>query len=127
MFLDFEDFDRNINLMMAKLELEGETCGLKHSKVDPSENHKAVDYLCQNFGDMESGEVKQELRIPICKECTEALYDEDWILCYCVYCHHSQWIYRPYAKMAHPPGNGIYWCDVCPFCAEVEDKYGKNI
>ncbi len=124
--MNLDKLDRNIELMIATLELEGETCHLKHSSVDPAENHPAVNYLCQNLGNKETGEVSQQLRIPICQECVEALYDPDWILFYCVYCHKSQWLYRPLAKQEYPEGNGIYWMDVCPFCAEVKDEYGKE-
>ena len=127
--MEFRELDQQLGEMIARLELEGETCGLKHSEADPAENHPAVDFLCQGLGDQETGEVKQELRIPVCKECAEALYDTDWILCYCTYCHKSQWIYRPYSKIEHPEGNGIYWLDVCPFCAEImnEWKEGESI
>jgi hypothetical protein len=125
--MDFTLLDEQLGLLVAKFELEGETCHLKHSKVDPAENHPAVDYLCQKFGDKETGEARQEIRIPVCAECAEALYDENWILMYCTYCHASQWIYRPYAKIEHPPGNGIYWLDICPHCATVEDEYNKEM
>lgn len=119
-FLDeFTKLDENLGLMMARAELEGEHCHLKHSKFDPAEDHPAVDYLVQSLGDQKTGQIKQELRIPICAECSEALYDEEWILCYCTYCNHSQWIYRPYSKMHHPEGNGIYFMDACPYCAEI--------
>jgi hypothetical protein len=47
---DLEMVDEQINNMMDRIELEGETCHLKHSKEDPSENHPATDYLCQNLG-----------------------------------------------------------------------------
>ena len=121
--MDFMDLDYNIELMMAKLELEGKTCCLKHSRYDPAENHPAVEYLCQKLGDQKTGVETQELRIPICKECVDALNNPDWILAYCTYCQESQWIYRPKAKTHHPEGNGIYWLDVCPHCAEVVNEY----
>ena len=121
--MDFMDLDYNIELMMAKLELEGKTCCLKHSRYDPAENHPAVEYLCQKLVDQKTGVETQELRIPICKECVDALNNPDWILAYCTYCQESQWIYRPKAKMSHPEGNGIYWLDVCPHCAEVVNEY----
>ena len=113
--------DEEINLMMAKVELAGEYCHLKHSEYDPAENHPAVNYLCQNLGDKETGEVKQTLRIPICEECSESLYDENWILVYCTYCNKSQWILRRLAKFEYPEGNLIYFLDICPFCAKVKD------
>ena len=121
--MEFLLLDEQINLMLAKLELCDETCGLKHSKIDPAENHPAVDYLCQGLGNQKTNEIQQELRIPVCAECVEALYNPDWILCYCTYCHASQWIYRPYSKIEHPEGNGIYWMDICPFCAEVANEW----
>jgi hypothetical protein len=123
---DFTLLDSSLSDMVAQVELEGQTCGLKHSKHDPAENHPAVDYLCQNLGDTKSKEATSQIRIPICEECAEALYDPDWILAYCIYCNRSQWIYRPMAKTKHPEGNGIYWCDVCPFCAEVTDQLEEN-
>ena len=125
--MDFTTLDENLALMIANIELEGETCGLKHSKNDPAENHYAVDYLCQIIGTKNDGSDTQELRIPICKECVSALNDKDWILCYCTYCHESQWIYRPKSKIGHPDGNGVYWLDVCPHCAEIVNEYkGKG-
>jgi hypothetical protein len=136
MFLDNWDndiytLDCNIDTMMARLDLEGETCHLKHRpEWMEGENPPAVDFLCQHFGDRKSGVTYQELRIPICQECADALYDPNWILAYCINCHKSQWIYRPYSKMAHPEGNGIYWADVCPYCSEIanewDDKYCED-
>lgn len=121
-----EELDEQIELMVAKLELEGQTCGLKHSKVDPAQNHAAVDYLCQGLGDPRNNETKQMLQIPVCAECADALYDNDWILVYCTYCNKSQWIYRPKAKNDYPEGNIIYWLDTCPHCAEIADEWMKN-
>ena len=124
--MNIDQFDDNTDLLMDKISLIGETCGLKHSKEDPSEDHPAVEYLCQHLGNPGTGEAQEQLRIPVCKDCLEALYDPNWILMYCVYCHRSQWLYRPYAKLNYPDGNVIYWMDVCPFCTEVNDTYGKN-
>lgn len=121
-----EELDESIELMMTKLELEGQTCGLKHSKYDPSENHPAVDYLCQGLGNPKTNSTKQKLKIPVCAECAEALYNTDWILVYCVYCNRSQWIYRPRAKNDYPKGNIIYWLDVCPHCAEVVNEWQEG-
>lgn len=124
---EFQLLDGSLNDMMARLDLDGQTCGLKHSTSDPAENHPAVNYLCQHLGDKEHNAATSQMRIPICEECVDALNNPDWILAYCTYCNKSQWIFRPRAKNQHPPGNGIYWCDVCPFCAEVinEKKGGQ--
>jgi len=120
---DLNILDETLDMFVARVELESETCGLKHSKEDPAENHKAVDYLVQNLGDTKTKESLQQLRIPVCSECIEALNNTDWILMYCTYCHKSQWTYRPLAKYNYPEGNGIYWLDVCPFCAEIATEY----
>jgi hypothetical protein len=125
--MDFTELDHNFAMMIARAELDGETCHLKHSVEDPAENHPAVDYLCQPLGDQKTGEATSEIRIPVCQECAEALYDENWILAYCTFCHSSQWIYRPYSKTEHLPGNGVYWLDICPHCAVVEDKFDKEM
>jgi len=122
--MDLHLLDENLNMMVAKLELEGENCHLKHGPN--GDRPPAVDYLCQRLGDQKTGDVLQELRVPICKECAEALSNENWILAYCTYCQESQWIYRPKAKIKHPDGNGIYWLDVCPHCAEVANEYKED-
>jgi len=124
--MNFTMLNENFNMMLAYLELGDETCGLKHNKKDPSTNYAAVNFLCQNLGDPTTEKYKQELRIPICNECSMALYDKDWVLVYCTYCNKSQWIYRPLAKNSHPPGNIIYWLDVCPFCAEIANSYTEK-
>lgn len=123
---EFEGCEMATVDMLSKVELENETCGLKHSAEDPAENHKAVDYLCQKVGDPESGVGFYELRIPICEECSEAMHDRDWILVYCVNCLKSQWIFRPRAKKQYPKGNLVYWLDVCPYCAKSADDLYKN-
>jgi len=125
--MDLDLLDEQLNMMLARADLEGDTCGLKHSKEDPSENHPATNFLCQKLGNNKTNVAQQELRIPICSECSEALNSEDWILIFCVYCHKSQWISRKYAKKTYPPGNLIYWIDVCPFCSEIADKPWKEI
>ena len=125
---DYEGLEKKMADMLSTMEMENETCGLKHCKDDPAENHAAVDFLCQKIGNPESGAGYYELRIPICEECAEALYDRDWILVFCVNCLRSQWIFRPRAKKQYPSGNLIYWLDVCPYCAKSADElyYGKE-
>ena len=124
---EFFLLDLSLNDMMSKIELFDETCGLKHSIEDPAENHKAVNYLCQRLGNSKINSQDQEIRIPICEECVDALNDENWILVYCVYCFKSQWVCRRLAKKTYPKGNLIYWLDVCPFCSEVTDRYEENV
>ena len=119
--------DENLNIMVTRIELEGQTCNLKHSKNDPAENHPAVNYLCQGLGFNKTNESLQEIRIPICQECLEAMHDPDWILVFCTYCHASQWIFRPKAKFTYPEGNGIYFLGTCPLCAKNTDEFWKTL
>jgi len=107
----------------AMLELEGEKCCLKHGTDDPAENHPAVDFICQNIGREEVTDdgisvdvIEATLRIPVCKECIEALYGDDWVLLYCVGCNSSQWVCKRLSKRIYPPGLHIKWMDVCPNC-----------
>lgn len=119
---DLTTLNMQLERMIALIELEDTTCGLKHSTEDPGENHQAVDYLCQRLGDRKSKNAHQEIRVPVCQECVEALNDPDWILMYCTYCNKSQWVYRPLAKRGYPEGNQILWLDICPFCVEEDKK-----
>jgi len=112
----------DLNFILEHAEIENETCNLKHSKQDPAENHKAVEYLCQRLCDKNTGAAYQEIRVPVCLECAEAIVNPEWILMYCIFCFKSQWVYRPLAKYNYPPGNLVYWLDVCPFCAEVVNE-----
>jgi len=120
--MDVQVSSEDLNFILEQAELENETCHLKHSKEDPAENHKAVEYLCQRLGDKNTDTVYQEIRVPVCLECAEAIVNPKWILMYCVFCFKSQWVYRPFAKYNYPDGNLVYWLSVCPFCAEVVNE-----
>jgi hypothetical protein len=120
--MDIQISSDDLNFILEKAELENETCHLKHSNEDPAENHPAVEYLCQRLGNKKTDTVYQEIRVPVCLECAEAIDNPKWILMYCVFCFKSQWVYRPFAKYYYPPGNLIYWLDVCPFCAEIVNE-----
>ena len=107
----------------AILELKGEKCHLKHSPHDLAENHQAVDFICQDIGreimtdDGIMVEVLEAtLRIPICKECAEALYGDDWVLLYCVGCNNSQWVCKRLSSRVYADGLHIKWVDMCPNC-----------
>jgi hypothetical protein len=121
--MPIDGFDESIYKIHALIDLEGEHCHLKHSTEDPAENHPAVDYLCQGFGDKietNDGSIIEVpdsiIRIPICAECVEALLGDEWILLYCVNCNSSQWICRKYAKYPYPPWLHVKWMDECPIC-----------
>lgn len=107
----------------ALADLDNETCGLKHSKADPSENHPAVDYLCHMMGiTTEEGEEisDAQLRVPVCQECVDALLDNEWILFYCVYCGESQWMSRSKAKNNYSDDTKVIAFKACPKCYSKE-------
>ena len=117
--LDMDVLDERFSRLLAAAELEGTTCGLKHSKEDPAENHPAVDYLCQYLGDMETGIADTLIQIPICAECVDALCGKEWILFYCLKCNSSQWVKRTLARKSYPANMNIMFYDECPNCFEV--------
>ena len=120
----------------SRLDLIGEHCHLKHSAEDPAENHPAIDYLCQDFGQEASVDfghainenfVSFSIRIPICKECVEALLGEEWVLCYCIHCNSSQWVCKKYSRLQFPFWMHIKWMDECPICYEAEEEFEDDI
>ena len=115
-----DNFFLTIDNVLAFADLDGEHCHLKHSKEDPAENHPAVDYLCQNFGNNDN--IDFAVRIPICQECVEALLQDEWVLCYCINCNSSQWIHKKYSKLQWPFWIHIKWMDICPVCAEFGER-----
>lgn len=101
------------------LELQDEICHLKHSVMDPAENHPAVDYLCQHIGHAESEDssvVDYTLQIPICQECAEALQGDEWVLLFCLNCCKSQWVLRVLAKIMYPKEQHVVFMEDCPCC-----------
>lgn len=112
--------DESIENFMLKVNLEGQTCALKHSEKDPSENHQAVDYLTQNIGDQSSNTTTEVLAIPICQECVDALSSKRWLLFYCVGCNRSQWLYKPLAKRVYREEEHIIFLTKCPYCYEED-------
>jgi len=132
--------DANLGLFLAKMNLIGIRCHLNHNGEEPPE---AVDYLCQRLGDVsnteESGNALIEdssilggipefmnnpdssidmLRVPVCAECANALYDEDWLLFYCLTCDSSQWLLKSKARKLYPKWESIRFLSTCPNCAE---------
>lgn len=106
--------DEALNYFVAKANLIYEHCYLNHgSGVEPP---PALDYLCQNIGS--GNEPIDTLRIPICSECVEALYDEDWLLFYCLTCTSSQWLLKSKAKKYYPKWESIRFLSQCPTCVE---------
>lgn len=107
----------SLNKYMAKLELLNEPCHLKHAPTKLKIRiPMAVDYISQDFGFNKEHNITEQLRIPICKECIQGLYDPDWALIYCVGCNASQWVWRPDSIIEF--NTDIVWLDVCPKCKE---------
>ena len=114
-------FDLELDLLVAKANIDNEICGLMHIKSDPVENHPAVDYLCNRMGytDEDGNQVADaELRIAICQDCVNALLSDEWILFYCVHCGESQWMLRARAKNGYPEDTRIIALRSCPKCSK---------
>lgn len=112
-----QTLDESLDIYTARLELIGQTCGLKHAPEGfDIEVPPAVDYLCQYLGFNEERSITEMLRIPICEECIQGLYDPDWALIYCVTCHSSQWVWKPHSRFEFH--TDVAWVEVCPKCYE---------
>lgn len=107
-----------LNEFMNMVTLEGEHCHLKHSEEDPSENHPAVNYLCQFIGFIKEDIAEYMIQIPVCKECEEALTGDGWVLFYCITCNSSQWVLKSLAKRIYKKTDKVFFMDVCPICTE---------
>lgn len=113
--MDFMDIlDVEMDELLAKIDLLGKVCQLNHSIEDPPE---AVDYLCQYIGKQDDPGIEPMLlRIPICEECVRALYDEDWLLFYCLTCNSSAWLLKSKAKKLYPKWESVKFFHTCPNC-----------
>jgi predicted RNA-binding Zn-ribbon protein involved in translation (DUF1610 family) len=121
-------FEMELDLLTAQANLDNETCGLKHIKSDPAENHPAVDYLCNRMGytDPDGNAVADaELRIPVCADCVDALLGNEWILFYCVHCGESQWMLKEKAKNGYPEDTKIIALRSCPICHKKSQYSGQ--
>jgi hypothetical protein len=116
--------DLMLDHFVARVTLEGERCNLNHGKgVDTPE---AIDYLCQYVGNTDIEYVgitdikvaDDLLRIPICKECITALYNERYLLFYCLNCNSSQWLIKSQAKKLYPAWESIKFLSACPRCCK---------
>jgi len=111
-----EDFDDNLDELLAMIGLIDKHCYLNHGPdIAPP---PAVDYLCQYVGKIEGdvGTADVLLRIPICEECIDTLYNEDWLLFYCLSCNSSQWLIKSKAKKLYPKWESIKFLSMCPKC-----------
>ena len=118
-----EKLDVSIDNYLAKLSLEGESCALNHGPgVKLNGESKAVNLICQNFGEPSSGTVMDQVRIPICENCEKGLTNGKWVLLYCITCNSSQWILKEKAKLKYNDDVGIIWLDECPICVKKQEE-----
>lgn len=118
---DLTELDEALDLFIAKMNLVYERCHLNHGEgVKPP---KATEYLCQWIG--KDGQEEFLFRIPICDECAEALYDEEWLLFYCLTCNSSKWLLKSRAKKYYPKWESIRFLSECPICTENKEKLEK--
>lgn len=98
--------------------LIGEKCALRH-RDEPGD---AVNAICQYLGTSNGiqSEVTQELRIPICQECLEAILSKEWVVIYCATCHSSQWICKELARRSYD--TEVIILGSCPVCYDMEGK-----
>jgi hypothetical protein len=109
-----DQFDR----LALLAELDHEICRLNHGRTETKALHKAHDYLAVPFGDTTKNgknEAAQELVIPVCLECIEALQGEEWTLLFCIECGESRWVFREAAKNNYR--HHVLWLKGCPECA----------
>lgn len=114
------ELENSLNEHIAKLELLNEQCHLKHGPEGYDiEIPRAIDYLCQYFGFTKERSITDLLRIPICGECIQGLYDPNWALMYCITCNNSQWIWKPDSKLEFH--TDVVWLDICPNCNDNKE------
>ena len=137
---DLGKLDEALNFFIAKMNLIYEKCHLNHGiGIEPPD---ATNYLCQKIGDLSApiydsidpallaipelsngvDDIEDVLRIPICEECAAGLYDEDWLLFYCLKCNSSQWLIKSKAKKLYPHWESIRFLAGCPICTIKDDE-----
>jgi len=140
---DLKRLDEALDYFVARANLVYEKCHLNHGLgVEPPQ---AVNYLCQRLDNLNEGgdesidpsllsipefinkvdDSGDMLRIPICEECAEALYDEEWLLFYCLACNSSQWLLKSKAVKYYPAWESIRFLAECPMCTENKEKLKK--
>ena len=117
-----EKLDEALDYFIAGANLIYEQCYLNHGSGQ--ERPQAVNYLCQDVG--AGNNIQDTLRIPICAECAEALYDEVWLLFYCLTCNSSQWLLKSKAKKYYPKWESIRFLSQCPICVNKGKKEELN-
>ena len=99
------------------IDLTTEHCGLFHGTGVDVSIIPAADYIVIPIG-YRKNKVEEvavrEFVIPVCKECADALFKDEWVLFYCVLCGASRWCRKEFAKLQcryH-----ILWLNGCKDC-----------
>lgn len=106
-------------ILMAST-LPDTVCELNHGEKDPGP-HPAVDYIKVPMGYKQEGGPDihtNNLMIPVCADCRNALSDPTWALLYCYGCGSSTWVIRAIARRPHK--QGLTLLGECPHCPAEE-------
>lgn len=104
-------------VLLSELASEDVRCELNHGPGTNDEFYPAVCFIVLPIGQNEGNDIykqEHELTISVCKECSEALQEDEWTLLFCVTCTSSQWIARQQSKMRYR--HHIVWLQGCPEC-----------
>ncbi len=108
----------SIDRVQLLADLEETHCQLNHGPGTKPEDFPAIDYIVIPFGYTE-GEVREvsvrDLVVPVCRECADALLQDEWTLLYCFECGESRWVFRKLAKNMYR--HHILWLRGCPDCS----------
>lgn len=99
------------NLLQSVMNVQEDLCSLWHHK-DEKLPH-AIDYIVQDLGFNDAA--TQQIRIPLCQQCINALNSGEWVLFYCIGCNESRWHNKEMSKHEWE-NNTIKFFDVCPCC-----------
>lgn len=109
-----------LNHIADLVDIENEHCYLNHGPGTNEKDYKAVDFLCQKF-ESDDGSEGFTIRIPICEECINGLYSNNWLLFYCIRCNESQWLDKNRSKNFYGYDT-IKFMDICPKCNALSEK-----
>lgn len=101
------------DLVHSKINLVDQKCKLWH--LPDEELPDACNYIVQDLGKFEVP--LEQIRIPICQECAEAISNGEWILLYCLKCNQSRWALKSKIKTEYiHKDKPINWMRYCPHC-----------
>ncbi len=107
-----------IDRLQLLASLSEEFCELNHGPNTRREDFPASNYIITPIG-YSNNEIEEvtarELVVPVCFDCAEALYGEEWTLLYCLECANSRWVCRAMAKNKYR--HHLLWLKGCPDCS----------